>query len=137
MLIKFCSLLYEQNLPVTRCRSCSVQIINPKSLLVTHCRSCLLHKITHSLLQNLLVTCCRNWQFQKVSGFSLQNSLDIHCKKSFFVKTITRWIILCLKSTKVGGSFTFFNIICFLSPRNATFLKSTYYPDICCYQNIF
>ena len=117
-----CSLLVVKSL-VIRCKICSLlvaEVARCKKSLVTCCRSCLLQKITRYSLQNSLVTRCRSCSLQKVTRYSLQislvtrcwscslrNSLVTRCKKSFFVKTITRWNCL-FKVNKVSWKFYFF-----------------------------
>ena len=129
-----CSLLVEiHSLLVTRCKITRCLL---ETLLATRCWSCSFHKISRYSLQNSLVTRCRSCYLQKITRCSLQNSLDTQCKKAFFVRTITPWNYCLFKVNKVTESFSFFNIICFLRPKNSKLFKATYYPGTCCYQNI-
>ena len=125
---------------VTRCKinCCSLQ-----NLLVARCRSCSLQKITRYSLKNLLVLVAkvRPWLVAKVAR--CKKSLVTRCKicsllvgevapykKSLVarceipsvliaknhssLKQSPAGIIVCLKSTKLDESFSFFNINYFL-----------------------
>ena len=82
---------------VTRCKN--------RSLLVAEVARRSLQKCARYSLRNSFVTRHRSCSFQKITGFSLRNSLDAHCKKSFFVKTITRWNYCLFKVNKDRWKF--------------------------------
>ena len=147
-LLKFtrCSLLVVKSL-VTLCKICSslvVEVARCKKSLVTRCRSCSLQKITRYSLQkcaryslrNSFVTRRRSYSFQKLFVSRCEIPSILIAKNHSSLKQSPAGIIVCLKSTKLDESFSFFNIICFLGPKNSKLLKSTYYAEICCYQNI-
>ena len=131
-----CSL---QNSVVTRCRSCPLQnslVTRSKIrlLLVAEVASC--RKSLVACCKNAPVTRCRSCSFQKITGSRCKIPLILIAKNHSSLKQSPAGIIVCLKSTKLDESFSFFNIICFLGPKNSKLLKSTYYAEICCYQNI-
>ena len=122
-----------QNSLVTRCRSCSLQKITRYSLqnsLVNRCRSCSLQKITRYLLQNSLVTRCKKAlvtrceipsllvtevaRSKKSLVFRCEIPSILHAKNHSSLKQSPAGIIVCLKSTKLDESFSFFNVNYFL-----------------------
>ena len=121
--------------PVTRCKICS---------LLVHCKnqSLLVADFAPYSLQKLLVTkksfvtrseiCSLLVAEVARSNKSLVLQCKIHwilfAKNHSLLKELPAGIIVCLKSTKLGESFSFFIIICFLRPKNSKLSKSTYYP---------
>ena len=118
--------------------SCSLLVV--KSL-VARCRnfSLLVAKLTHYSLQKLLATNFARYLLQKISCeiCSLIVAEVARCSHSSLNQSPPG--IVCLKSTKLGESFSFFNILYFLRPKNSiqfSCSKSTYYAEICLTQNI-
>ena len=132
----------SQSLLIAKFARCSLQKFTHYSLLIAEVSSfkkslaARCKKFACYSLRNSLVTRCRNC--------SVQKSLVSHCnipsilipKNHASLKQAPAGIIVCLKSTKLDESFSFFNIICFLVPKNSKLFKSTYYAEICCWQNI-
>ena len=155
------SLVSLQNLLVTRCRSCSLQKITHCfvvkfaryslqklliaknhslfrckicSLLVAEIARCKKSLATHCEIRSLLVAEIARFKKSLVFRFKIPSVLI--ATNHSLLKQSPGGIIVCLKSTKLGGSFRFFNIICLLRPKNSKLLKSICYHEICCYQNI-
>ena len=153
-LVTRCRCCSLQNSLVNPYRSCLLQKVSRyllQNLLVARCKNSL---ITHYSLQkflvsknhsppvakNLLVTRCEIRLLLVCRNCSVQKSLVSHCnipsilipKNHASLKQAPAGIIVCLKSTKLDESFSFFNIICFLVPKNSKLFKSTYYAEICC-----
>ena len=128
-----CSLLVVKSL-VTRCKIRSLlvaEVARCKKSLVTRCKNALVARCEIPLL---LVAKVASSKKSLVSRCEIPSILI--AKNHSSLKQSPAGIIVCLKSTKLDESFSFFNIICFLGPKNSKLLKSTYYAEICCYQNI-
>ena len=95
-------------------------------LLVTEVAHCKKSPVTRCKICSLLVAEVAR------SNKSLVLQCKIHwillAKNHSLLKELPAGIIVCLKSTKLGESFSFFIIICFLRPKNSKLSKSTYYP---------
>ena len=125
--------------PVTRCKICSLlvaEVAHCKKSVVTRCRLCSLlvakvaryKKIVRYSFWNLLITRCRSCSFQQITGSHCKIHWILLAKNHSLLKESPAGIIVSLKSTKLGESFSFFIIICYLRPKNSTLPKSTYYP---------
>ena len=104
---------------VARCKKSHVTRSKIRLLLVAEFASC--KKSLVACCKNAPVALCRSCSFQKITGSRCKISLILIAKNhSLLIQSPAR-IIVCLKSTKLDESFSFFNIICFL---------------VCCYQKI-
>ena len=135
------SLIARYSLTFTRC-SLLVARCNICSLLVAEVACC--KKIIHYSLTKLLVA--ENHSLLVAEVARCRKSLATPCEiRSLFVakkSIVTRCEIcsllvvknhsslkqspagiVCLKSTKLGESFSFFNIICFLRPKNSNLFQ--------------
>ena len=101
-----------RSLIITRCKKSLVTRYKIRSLLVGYFLKKLLTAKNHSLL---------------VAKFACSKKSLAFCCKFPSILIAKKVFIVCLKSTKLGGSFSFFNIICFLRPKNSKLFKSRYY----------
>ena len=133
-----CSLLVVKSL-VARCK---FSLYSLQKLLVAKNHSLLVAEIP-SCKKSLVASCkiCSSLiaefaRSKKYLVFRCEIFSILIAKNHSLLEQSPAGIIVCLNSTKLGGSFSFFNIICFLRQKNSKLLKPTYYPEICCYQNI-
>ena len=126
-----CSLLVVKSL-VARCK---FSLYSLQKLLVAKNHSLLVAEI--SSCKKSLVARCKICSSLVAEIARSKKYLVFRCEiSSILIAKNHSGINVCLKSTKLGGSFSFFNIICFLRQKNSKLFKPTYYPEICCYQNI-